>query len=140
MQENATSKPEKRLEVHEQWKEDVYLDIVRIPENYRRDSQGRLVPEGTIVKLIVSNGASKTVWLRGMEGETAPWIRMDDKTRNDLRVDRGRRYDFRIECANICGKLRWALHSSNPALGIAVLLGVISVVLGGLGLLVAIFF
>ncbi len=123
--ENATSKPPMRLVVHKQLKGDVYRDIVRITENYRRDSQDRLVPEGTVVKLIVSNGASRTVfvWLRGMkgvEGETEPWIRMDDKTRNDLGVDRGQKYDFRIERVNICGRLRWALGSSDPALRVAV--------------------
>ena len=141
--ENATSKPPMRLVVHKQLKGDVYRDIVRITENYRRDSQDRLVPEGTVVKLIVSNGASRTVfvWLRGMkgvEGETEPWIRMDDKTRNDLGVDRGQKYDFRIERVNICGRLRWALGSSDPALRVAVQLGVVSVVLGVLGLVVAI--
>ena len=141
--ENGTSKPTLRLVVHEQLKGDVYRDIVRIPENYRRDSQDRLVPEGTVVKLIVSNGAPRTVfvWLRGtkgVKGETEPWIRMDDKTRNDLGVDQGQKYDFRIEHVNICGRLRWALDSSDPALRVAVQLGVISVVLGVLGLVVAI--
>ena len=137
MHENETGRPERRLEVHEQLKGDVYRDIVRIAEKHRRDPQGRLVREGTIAKLIVSNGASKIVWLRGMQGETQPWIRMDDKTRNDLGVTRMQKYGFRIERIAICGQLRWALDSSDPALRIAVSLGGISLVLGVVGLLVA---
>ena len=63
-----------RLEVHQQLKGDIYRDIVRIPEEHRRDTQGRIVREGTIVKIIVPGEKSKVVWLRGMEGETRPWI------------------------------------------------------------------
>ncbi len=108
MHESATGRPERHLEVHEQLKGDVYRDIVRIAEKHRRDCHGRLVREGTIVKLVVSNGASKIVWLRGMQGETRPWIRMDDKTRNDLGVTPMQEYGFRIEGVGICGQLRWA--------------------------------
>ena len=137
MHENANRRQERRLQVHEQLKGDVYRDIVRIAEEHRRDSQGRLVREGTIARLIVSNERSKIVWLRGMQGETRPWIRMDDKTRNDLGVIRLQKYGFRIERIAICGQLRWALDSSDPAVRIAVSLGGISVVLGVVGLLIA---
>ena len=126
------------LEVRQQRTGDVYRDIVRIPERHRRDSQGRLVREGTIVKLVVSDGASRIVWLRGMEDTIEPWIRMDDQTRNDLGVVTKQEYDFRIERANVCRKLGWVLNSSDPALRIAGWLGATSVVLGVFGLIISI--
>ena len=120
------------LEVHQQCKGDVYRDVVRIPERHRKN-KGRIVPEGTIVKLSVSGGASKVVWLRGMVDTAEAWIRMDDKTRNDLGVATTQEHDFSIEPVNAYRRLRWALDSSDPALCIATRLAVISVVLGALG-------
>ena len=123
------------LQVQQQLKGDVYRDVVRIPEKHRKDSLGRMVPEGTIVKLTVSGRrASKVVWLRGMGDTAEAWILMDDKTRNDLGVTTTQEHDFRIERANAYRRLRWALDSSDPALCIATRLAVISVVLGVLGL------
>ena len=120
------------LEVHQQCKGDVYRDVVRIPERHRKN-KGRIVPEGTIVRLSVSGGASKVVWLRGMGDTAEAWIRMDDKTRNDLEVATMQEYDFRIENACICRKLGWALSSSDPALSIATRIAVTSVVLSAIG-------
>ena len=37
-----------RLEVRQQLKGDIYRDIVRIPAEHRRDTQGRIVREGTV--------------------------------------------------------------------------------------------
>ena len=119
------------LEVRRQLSGDVYRDVVRIPENHRRDVEGRHLAEGTIVKLTrTDGGASKVVWLRGIEGTTEPWIRMDDKTRNELGVVPNQEYYFEIDTVKAYGKLRWALNSSDPALRIAAWLAVIAVVLG----------
>ena len=123
------------LQVHQQRKGDVYRDVVRIPERHRKNSLGRIVAEGTIVRLSVSGGASKVVWLRGMEDTAEAWIRMDDKTRNDLGVATMQEHDFRIEPVNACSyrKLLWALDSSDPALAIATRIAVTSVVLSAIG-------
>ena len=126
------------LEVHQQLSGDVYRDVVRIPERHRRDVRGRLVPEGTIVKLTVQGTGSRVVWLRGIEGTAESWIRMDDKTRNELGVVTNQEYYFSIERVGTWGKLRWALGSSDPALRIAAWLGVISVALAVISVLLAV--
>ena len=126
-----------RLEVHQQRKVDIYRDIVRIPEEHRRDTQGRIVREGTIVKIIVTGKKSKVVWLRGIEGETRPRIQMDDKTRNDLELGTEQQYDFKIKSVGCYRKFRWAFDSSDPVVYIATWLGMISVALGLIGVLMA---
>ena len=126
------------LEVHQQCKGDVYRDVVRIPERHRKN-KGRIVPEGTIVKLSVSGGASTVVWLRGMGDTAEAWIRMDDKTRNDLGVATMQEHHFSIENACICRKIGWALNSSDPALSIATWIAVTSVVLSAIGFFLSVF-
>ena len=127
-----------RLEVHQQLERDIYRDIVRIPEEHRRDTQGRIVREGTIVKIIVPGEMSKVVWLRGMEGETKALIRMDDKTRNALGLGTNQQYDFKIQSVGCYRKFRWASDSSDPVVCIATWLGAISVTLGVIGVLMAV--
>ena len=138
MPDSGSANPVMLLKVHQQLRGDVYRDVVRIPEKHRRDVKGRRVPEGTIVRLTVSDGgASKVVWLRGIEGEAKPWIRMDDKARNELGVVTNQEYYFTIERVRTCGKLCWALDSSDPAVCLAAWLAVISVALGVLSVALA---
>src|SRR5206468_3209475 len=45
-------------------KEEVYKDVARIPEKYRRDKRNALIPEGRICKITV-NGRSRLLSVRG---------------------------------------------------------------------------
>ena len=77
-----------RLEVHQLKEEDVYKDLVRISEAHRKDSGGNRTKENAIHRLSVED-RSTLVSIRGMQGETKAWIRMDDK-----RVEVERRIDL----------------------------------------------
>ena len=125
-----------QLEVHDQFKADIYRDVVRIPEEHRKWPDGRPIREGKIVRLHMAD-RSAVVWLRGMENETKPWIRMDDKTRNDLGVDRKQNYEFKIEKVWPYGRLKWVLDSSDPALRITAWIALISLGLGVLSFALA---
>lgn len=111
---------------------DVYRDLVRVPETFRRYESGKTVPESTICKVTVE-GRSILVSARGWDGQTEPTIRMDDKTRNALGVAVGRDYSFEFREASLLEKLSWAWNSSDPTPRIAARIGVVSLGLGALG-------
>jgi hypothetical protein len=123
-----------RLRVRQARAEDVYKDLVRIPEIHRTDSKGIKIPEGTVCKLTVTASKSKLVCMRGCGDEQAPLILMDEKTRDDLMVTDGKEYAFELDRASWIGHCRWACAASDPAYRIPAQLGLFSLALGAVGL------
>lgn len=121
-----------RLEVHEGLKEDVYRDRVRIPAEHRDT-----VREGRVCK-VSTNGHSILTEVRGIQSEQRPIIRMDEVTRGSLGLAFLETYAFEIREASWPEQFRWAWNSSDSASRIAARLGLVGVILGLLGLLVAI--
>jgi hypothetical protein len=123
-----------RLTVHQSAEEDIYKDLVRVPEIYRLDSKGKHIPEGSICQITVATtGNSKLTSVRGCKDD-GPIVRMDEKVRTDLCVVPEREYEFRLRRVWWFGQCRWAWQASDPAYRLAARLGVLSVLLGLIGL------
>lgn len=114
-------------------KEDVYKDIVRIPEQYRLDARGNVIPEGNICKVAVG-GKSAYAILRGCGDEIEPIICVDERLRNSLGLSRGDDKEFRLTPVGFWGQYCWAWNASDPAYRVVARLSLLSVILGGLGL------
>ena len=122
------------LEVHQSLEKDVFTDTARIHES-NRDGVG----VGQICKLTV-NGHSWWIAVRGLDvstqsGNQKNWIRLDEVTRERLgKLALFTSYEFNIEPASVCGRLRWAMTASNPlarlSLGIAIWSTILSTVIG----------
>jgi hypothetical protein len=117
--------------------EDIYKDLFRIPEHFRTDRDGRPILESTICE--VSTGdRSILLWARGSTGDTTGVLRIDDKTRNALGVAWNSEHDFKLQPVRWLGQVKWACRASDQATRTAAWLGVLSVVLGFLGLILGI--
>lgn len=127
-----------KLRVHQAAKEDVYRDIVRIPEQYRLDAKGKIVPEGAICKISTSDKTAHCI-VRGAQNSSLPEIFIDERSRNLLGISQGDDVDFEIKTVGFWGQFWWAWNASDPAYRIAARLSLLSVVLGLIGLLLGFF-
>jgi hypothetical protein len=109
--------------------EDVYKDIVRIPEIHRTDRNGKTIEESTVCWIDGTPERSVAV-LRGYQQSTDAEIHMDDRTRARLGVKLGHPYDFRFKQAGFCGQLKWAWKASETGYRVASRLGVIGLIVG----------
>jgi hypothetical protein len=114
---------------------DVNKDIARVHKDERNELRN-----GEIARISV-NGRSTLVVVRGIEDEHRGEILLDEETRNRLQVKRGDQHDFFFSRVGMISKIRWAYHATDPmariSVGIALWLGGISVSLGLLGVVVA---
>lgn len=122
-----------RLKVEQIDLESVYKDIARIPEAHRLDYRTRRIPEARICKVVVG-GKSVLLSLRGQQGHVNPSIHMDEMTRRALGLDVGSQADFEFRQVWWLGQFLWAWHATDPAYRIAARLGLLSVLLGLVGL------
>ena len=123
-----------KLIVRRASKTDVYKDIVRIPEAYRLDHKGKRIDEGAICKVAAATKSDLKI-VRGCNSQTSAVILMDEKTRNDLGLDDGAKYYFDLRPVRWIGQCKWAWSATDPAYRIAARLGLLSVVLGTVGLI-----
>jgi len=117
-------------------KEDVYRDIVRCAEEFRRDDKGRLIPEGTVCRIEVGKRAAFGLirGVRGIENDPKqPSIYLDERLRASLGVEPGTEVGVSFRTARF-GEFWWAWNSSDPAYRAMARLAVLSVALGLLGL------
>jgi len=112
--------------------DDVYRDIARVPEVYRRDKRGETVPEGTVCRVTIGPKSAYAL-LRGMEQSSERAIRMDERLRNLLSVSVGDDVEADLKTVGLYGQFRWAWSASDPAYRVAARLGLLSVLLGLLG-------
>jgi hypothetical protein len=117
--------------------EDVYKDILRIPEVHRSCSAGSPIVEGTLCKVYAGAFATR-LFLRGCQGDQAPVARMDEGTRNRLGIEVGQEVDLRIVPLGWWGQLMWAWNASEPAYRIAAQLAVLSVLISIVGLVLGV--
>lgn len=127
-----------KLKICQAAKEDVYRDIVRIPEQYRLDASGKVLPEGDICRLSISGKITYCI-ARGTQGSSEPVIFIDERTRNLLGVRLDEEVDLSIKRVRFPGQFRWAWNASDPAYRIAARLSLLSVFLGFIGLILGLF-
>ena len=100
------------LTVRQVDEKDIYKDLARIPEAYRRTTSGKPIEEGTICD--VSTGDGKvTLSLRGLIGERERIIKMDEVTRNRLGVADNTCHHFNFSPAGYPGIIRWRWCASD---------------------------
>ena len=116
---------------------DVYKDVARIPREFRMNESGRAIPEGAICKVRVAE-RSALLCMRGQDEHNNPAIHLDERTRSRLGVSVRTTYDFLVEEVGWFGQFTWAWNASDPAYRIAARLGLVSVVLGFVGLILGI--
>jgi hypothetical protein len=121
------------LAVHRASEDDVYKDIARVAEIYRKDRKRKTIPEGTLCKVSLSDSKAYAI-LRGKADSNQPYIWLDERTRNRLGVNLGDECDFEFEKVGIFGQVCWACTASDLAYRVAGRLAVLSILLGLLGL------
>jgi hypothetical protein len=124
-----------RLTVQIGREEEVYRDIVRIPEGHRLDTSGKLIPEGQVRRIKVGQKRAFVV-LRGEQNSIDPIIEMDEVTRKKLGLECARPVDVEFDrplCHEYC-QFRWAWAATEISYRIAIRLAVSSIVLGLIGL------
>jgi len=109
--------------------DDVYKDIVRIPEIYRIDLRGNTIEESTACWIEGALHPSVAV-LRGYQISNKPEIHMDERTRNRLGIQLDEVHDFRFRRAGLWGQLVWAWEASETGYRVASRLAVIGLILG----------
>lgn len=128
-----------RLIVQSARDDDVLKDIARVC----RDDRGAL-RTGRFHRFSV-NGCGAYLILRGVSARRKGCILLDAEMRGHLRVQSGSPYDFQIAEAGFWGELRWGWSATDPAYraasraaAISVGIGTLSLLLGALGLWVAV--
>jgi hypothetical protein len=125
-----------KLQVRKADDQDVYRDIVRVPENHRRASDGSTVNEGEVCEIKVrKTNRCVFVILRGKEGCQDAAIWMDERTRNRLGLSHGEEVPLEMRPVNLYGQWRWAWSSSDPAYRVSARLALLSVLLGAVGVI-----
>ena len=125
------------LEVVEAPLRDVMSDIARFHKQHRTFN-GELLRAGRVVVLKVA-GRTAYVVARGPAGVSAKQISLDSATRDKLNVQSGSKFDFVIKKAGLIDEFCWAWNATDAMPRVAARLGAISVVLGGIGLILGIF-
>ena len=110
---------------------DIYRDIARIPLAYRNG-----IKEGTICR-VRCNGKSWFLALRGSPRHTDATIKIDDKTRDELEVNKGREYNFEFDPLNFFMRYYATWYASDPFARVAYQMSLISLGLGVISLLLA---
>jgi hypothetical protein len=130
-------KPVKRieLEVADALDGDAYKDIARIHWTERGAKRNRI---GSIVAIRVDGGPRHFFSLRGLGDKDLGKIRFDFVARQTLKLDKGAKYDFAIEEANLWQKLKWALHATDPVARIATWIALWSGIFAILGLILGV--
>lgn len=115
-------------------KDDVYRDIVRIPEQYRLDADDKVVPEGSVCKICTPDKSAYAI-VRGYGDSTQPLIYIDERLRNRLNMKKEEDdVEVSLVRAGPWGQFSWAWNASDPAYRVAARMSLLSVALGLLGL------
>ena len=122
-----------KLKVQQAAREDVYRDIVRVAEKYRLDTHGEVVPEGSVCRIVALGGAAYGI-MRGLGNSSEQLISMDERLRNLLHLSEGDEVEIQFKTMGFWGQFQWAWNASDPAYRVAARLGLLSVILGALGL------
>lgn len=125
-----------KLEVRSASDSETYLDIARIPREYRKNRHGQLIDRGEICQVVCQDtGKEWFVVLHGAPKEMGATIRIDDHVREHLGVKSHQTYEFELRKADGCGQIRWALRATDIRFRFPATISLVSLALGlGLGL------
>jgi hypothetical protein len=109
--------------------DDIFGDMVRVHQKHRpfsRAGQVIAIRHGKHRMLAVARGALKN---------SADTISLDQRSREKLDVKPREEAEFIFESATSIDQFRWAWRATNAMPRVAARLGILSVILGGVGLL-----
>ncbi|OHD56818.1 MAG: hypothetical protein A2014_08410 [Spirochaetes bacterium GWF1_49_6] len=112
---------------------DVFSDHIRINEKHRLDKKGNLIKARKIVKLKCNNKECFCI-SAGLVPKEGNVIKIDEVLRDKLNIKTGKEYKFELKPCGLLGEFLWALNASNPSYRISSWLGIISIILGFIGL------
>jgi hypothetical protein len=119
-----------RLLVHHLSEDEVYRDIARIPEEYRKAPNGQRVDRGNVCELFCRDTCKKAfIVLYGSRHEGAD-IGIDNRTRKKLDVYADHRYDFELRASGFWGEISWALGSGDVVHRFSSRIALLSLILG----------
>lgn len=128
--------PDRELLVHRASSDDVFSDIVRIPEAYRMSSCGEFIRNGALIR-IAHKGHKVFAIVRGLEC-LDPVVQMDEFIRERLCIKPGEKVNRGgIRLAKLYEKPFWLLFATNPAVHVSAWLAAISIGLGVLSIILA---
>ena len=91
-------------------REDVYRDVIRIPEKYRQGIDGKIIPEGSVCKITLPTEKKVFAIIRGMRDAGVPVekpiAKMDERLRNRLGLQVGDRVELRLKKVGTIGEFR----------------------------------
>jgi len=123
-------------------REDVYRDVIRIPEKYRQGIDGKIIPEGSVCKITLPTGKKVFAIIRGMRDAGVPVekpiAKMDERLRNRLGLQVGDRVELRLKKVGTIGEFRWAWSASDPAYRAMARMALLSLTLAVLSVILAI--
>lgn len=134
-----------QLVVRKASKDETYQDMVRIPEDSRKDWTGKPVDEGEICSIALdrAGGRSTLVIVRGVSSpEATGVIQIDEVTRRRIGltkedVENQEALPFVIQRAGTLGQIRWAWTASNPSYRVPARVAVLSAALTVIGVILA---
>jgi hypothetical protein len=127
-----------KLKVKKARSEDIYRDIIRIPEKYRDDDlEHRTITEGSVCR-IIANSKSIYAVLRGNILTEEKEVLIDERLRNRLGLKLGEEIEFNIKKSPWYGEFLWAWYSSDPAYRINTRVTLLSLILGLIALIISI--
>ena len=126
-----------KLRVKKAQAEDIYRDIIRVPEQYRKDTNSNLIKEGSVCKVIVRSWVVYAI-LRGISESNYPEVQIDERLRNKLEVNVDDEIDFVFKISGLWGQFMWAWNASDPAYRISARMCLLSIILGILALILGI--
>lgn len=128
----------KKLLVQQAQKEDVYKDIVRVAETFRKNEREETIKAGMVCKMRLKSN-KKWIYsiLRGMNEKNSfgSSILIDDALREKLGIKLGREYEFVFKKIGWWSWWRWAWDATDPGYQISLRIALISLILGGAGLI-----
>ena len=127
-----------KLNVRKANYEDVYRDIIRIPESHRYDRNKRKIKEGSVCKVTI-DGVSTFAILRGYGDSVEPLIFIDERLRDKLKVYEHDQIEVQLKQTSPIGQFRWAWNASETAYRVATRMALLSVILGLIGLVMGVF-
>jgi hypothetical protein len=112
--------------------DDVYKDMVRVHEEFRKVGD-QLLPEGSLCRVTCNQRAIYLVVRGGGKHPPKRAIWMDERTRTRLNITLRKEYRFTLRRSGVWGGFWSAIRSSDMSYRIMAVLGLVSVVLGVAG-------
>lgn len=117
--------------------DEVFTDMVRVPQAHRLDRDNRAIRNGTVIRIDHHRRKAYAI-VRGLQERSDAVIQMDEFMRDRLGVKLGDAIArSAIRPASWLGKIVWHLYASNPTIHVPAWIAMISLGLGVLSIILS---